>query len=737
MEGFQPVITAGIQHRAATRRRGRGAPVAAKSAVTQAARLLLLALGLVLGLVPAGAAEASTNEPARVKISGFGFLGNRELVRLLRNFHPGGKLPVLIDRTFVEDAALMLLGRAHDEGFLRAVLTGDFTSPDGQRQTFAWTNALDAALPRDFGARAGEFRLHRGVRFYYHSIAFDGLTAFSQRTAANYFVSGDMLVKLRVNRVFSPAALSSSLGALREAYARAGYQEATVTTNRVTWNESTGAVSVEIALREGLPTMVRSVRVQVQGAGDLAAPETTRTLKAGTRYSRLWQQGFAQTLQSEQQLKGFPDTAVEFTPLRRETNATSIQLELAARVIPGPFIRVGEVIEEGDIRTKFSALRRQIGVEAGAPLNRITAEQSRQRLMRLGAFNSVRLRYDPVDDNTRDVIYELEEAKPISLSVLAGYGSYEKLRGGLEFEDRNMFGLAHDLQLRGVQSFKSSSGNLLYTVPEAFGDNMNLFAQGSGLLREEVTFTRKEYGGSVGVQKLLLPLKTDFTLRYDYEFLNAVEEFPNSANLVGTNQANSAAFVFQFIRDQRDNPLLPRSGLKLFSKLDIASESLGGDVNYQRLLFGASYHRDLSRGLLLHLGAMQGVSFTWGGTDDQLPFNKRYFPGGANSVRGYVEGEASPLDPNGQQLGAETYTLVNFELEQLVTRTWSMVAFIDTVGFAQHRADYPWDQVLSSVGGGLNWRSLIGPVRLEYGYNLNRRSLDPVGTLHFSVGFPF
>src|SRR4029434_5219749 len=124
---------------------------------------------------------------------------------------------------------------------------------------------------------------------------------------------------------------------------------------------------------------------------------------------------------------------------------------------------------------------------------------------------------------------------------------------------------------------------------------------------------------------------------------------------------------------------------------------------------------------------------TWGGTANQLPFNKRYFPGGANSVRGYVEGEAAPLDGNGQQLGAETFTLLNLELEQLLTKTWSVVAFIDTVGFAQYRADYPWDQVLSSVGGGVNWRSLIGPVRLEYGYNLNRRPLDPVGTVHFSI----
>jgi outer membrane protein insertion porin family len=122
---------------------------------------------------------------------------------------------------------------------------------------------------------------------------------------------------------------------------------------------------------------------------------------------------------------------------------------------------------------------------------------------------------------------------------------------------------------------------------------------------------------------------------------------------------------------------------------------------------------------------------------EELPFNKRFFPGGESSVRGYQEGKASPLDENGNQLGAETYTQANLEFEQLLTKSWSVVTFFDVVGFALHRSDYPWDEGLYSVGGGLRWYSFLGPVRLEYGYNLNRRVHDPAGTLHFSIGFPF
>jgi outer membrane protein assembly complex protein YaeT len=670
-----------------------------------------------------------------VNISGFGFLGNREVVHLLRNFQPDGKMPVVIDRTFVEDAALVLLARAHDEGYLRAILSGDFTMTDDSRQHLAWTNAMEALLPRDFAAREAHFRLQGGVRFYYHSLEFDGVTVFSQREANSYFISGEMLLQLRGNRVFSPAALRSSLAALKEAYARAGYQEAVVSTNQVAWNQSTGAVTVNVAVQEGLQTIVRSVIVQVHGGDE--APEAQRTLKPGKPYSRLWQQGLAQKLQAEQNAKGFPDATVEFSPRRRETNATSIQLDLSAKVTSGPFVRVGDLMAKGNRRTKSSVLKSRIKLEKGEPLNRVEAEKSRQSLARLGVFDSVRLRYEAVDDSTRDVIYEVEEGKPISLSVLAGYGSYELLRGGLEFENRNLFGRAHDLRLRAVQSFKASKGDLFYTVPEVVGENVNLFLQGSGLRREEISFTREEYGGSMGLQKRLVPIKTDFTLRYVYEFLNALDFGSTSTNRTGVQEAKAASFVLELHRDRLDNPLLPRRGLKLFSKLEIASAGLGGNVDYQRLLLGASYHLDLSGGRLLHLGVTHGDSFNLGGTAEELPFNKRFFPGGQNSVRGYQEGEASPLDQNGNQLGAETYTQANLEFEQLVTKTWSVVTFFDAVGFAQHRANYPWDEGLYSVGGGLCWRSLIGPVRLEYGYNLNPRSHDPVGTLHFSIGFPF
>jgi outer membrane protein assembly factor BamA len=183
--------------------------------------------------------------------------------------------------------------------------------------------------------------------------------------------------------------------------------------------------------------------------------------------------------------------------------------------------------------------------------------------------------------------------------------------------------------------------------------------------------------------------------------------------------------------------LYPRKGYKVFLTLETATTYLGGDANYQRVEITPSFHHPLGNGLFLSLGLSHGVVDSFGSPANNLPFNKRFFSGGENSIRGYQEGEASPRNAFGQLVGSETYTLATVELEQALTPRWSVVLFSDSLGEARRLDHYPFDTGLFSVGGGLRWRTLIGPIRLEYGYNLNPRPGDPVGTLQFSLGFPF
>ena len=46
---------------------------------------------------------------------------------------------------------------------------------------------------------------------------------------------------------------------------------------------------------------------------------------------------------------------------------------------------------------------------------------------------------------------------------------------------------------------------------------------GFGLRREEVSFTRLEYGGGIGGHDILKQYATDLSIRYSYQILNAAE----------------------------------------------------------------------------------------------------------------------------------------------------------------------------------------------------------------------
>jgi outer membrane protein assembly factor BamA len=687
------------------------------------------------GRAAEGAAEHKP-KPAKLSVRGFGLLGNRQLTKVIRLSRGDKTRPEYFDADLVEDGVLILLARLEERGYLKPEITAKLTLNDGRELEFRWDANFETVLPRPLQIKRLTLLAQPGVRYYYDRIDIAGLDAIEPAEAKRYFVSAEGLLRLKSMRVYTRDRLSGSVRNLRESLSRRGFADARVDVADLNENDTTGAVTVRIETDQGLPTVVRTVRTEVLAPGE-AAPREISTNRLDLPYSFLWEQDFTFRHRTNQYRLGYPDVAVTLLPLERETNATAIQLDFDAVVQTGPRMKIGEVRFEGERRTHPRVIESRLSLEPGDWLNPLEVEQGRQRLARLGVFNHVDVRYEQASDVHRDVIYELEEAKTLGFSLLLGYGSYEQLRGGVELEQRNMFGRAHDFRVRGIQSFKSSSGDLRYTIPQMFGEKVDLFAYAAGLRREEISFTRREFGGGIGVQRYLDPIQTDANLRYDYQFLDASDISAETAEEVGLQRARVAAFILDLRRDLRDNPLAPRRGLRLFANAEFASAALGGEVDYQRILLGASFHQRLGGGRYLHLGVTHGLSFTAGGTDLELPFNKRFFPGGQNSVRGFQEGEAAPRNAEGEVIGAETFLQGNLELEQLLTPNWSIVAFADAVGFARSRDEYPFDEKLYSVGGGIRWKTVVGPVRLEYGYNLNPRPHDPTGTLHFSIGFPF
>jgi outer membrane protein insertion porin family len=698
-----------------------------------ASLFLLPHLALIFLLAfPCQAGEES--EPAELRISGYGFFGNRQLRTTLELLDADEGRPSVLEANYIEDSAMLLLSRLHRDGYLAARVIAHATLVDNSTTTFSWEGQMEEPLPRPLQVRSVHFEIDKGVLYHYRALEFEGLKAVPEAEARAFFIEADSILPLRSTRIYTPELLRSSTANLREVLERRGYQDAQITPHILHRNDDTGQMHIRVEVVEGKQYFARSYGIEIVREG-AEEPERLETAHPQEPFSQLWLQDLAQELRRNYFRKGYPDATVQATQTGREELEETVLLDFLVRVETGPQITVGGIIFEGHEKTRPRVLRRRVPLEPGDLLNRLEAEQGRYRLARLGIFQAVELDYTDVDEQTRNLIYRLREGKEIDISLLFGYGSYELLRVGIDLEQYNVFGRAHHSRLRAIQSFRSSRLEYLYTMPEIFGRDVDVFLNASALRREEVNFTRQEIAGGIGARRFVQALASDVSVRYNYQVLTATQTAVDPRD--GLREAAVGSVITEIRHDQRDNPLYPREGYKIFTNIEIGSEFLLGDVNYHRLDFSGSYHWELGRGRWIHLGLSHGVVFTVGEVGQNLPFTRRFFPGGENSIRGFQQGEASPRNEAGQIVGAETFTGSNFEFEQALTPSWSVVGFFDAMGFARRLGNYPMDEILFSAGAGIRWKTLIGPVRLEYGHNLNPRAADPAGTLHFSIGFPF
>jgi outer membrane protein assembly factor BamA len=458
----------------------------------------------------------------------------------------------------------------------------------------------------------------------------------------------------------------------------------------------------------------------------------------GKSWSSEWRQDTVTAIRSWYYERGYPDVQITVTPVAAEPADGERAVAVTVAIVPGPTVRVGQIRFRGNTHTRESVLRELVPAQPGDLLNPAKFDDGLSRVSRLGIFSHIALAYTPPDADVRDATYQLTEGRRQEVNLLAGYGSYEQFRGGIEWRHFNLFGRAHSDDLEFVQSMKSTQGSYTYTVPELFGTTVDGSARLFGLRREELAFERQEYGATVSLLWPLRGLGASLTTGYTYENLNSTDNQLATQNFDEEN-VKSASLDFNFVKDKRDSPLQPHRGYKVSLRVEAAAKALGGEVNYQQVILAASWHTNWGRSRWFHVGIAQGVITTLGAPEgSNPPVNVLFYPGGDGSIRGYQTDEAAPRDPvTGKFVGAKTYTQLNLEFEQALTRKWTIVAFVDTVGTAVRLEDYPFSEVLYSAGLGIRYQTVIGPIRLEYGHNLNPRPLDPSGTLLFSVGYPF
>lgn len=685
------------------------------------------------------AAWPFTAWPLDVKVDGVGWLADGRIAGVIDEVLFGDDSEDETLRQYdVEDALLILNGELTRRGFLDPTITVTLFEEKTELLSYEWDPGQPRDLPDLSDVTRLELAVEPGVRSYFENVVFEGLEAIPKPQARSYFFPENALFVARSEKAFSTGALNRGIESLTVRLAQLGYPEARVRVETIDRNRETGATVVALVVEEG--PFYRWERVDYEWAPD-AEPAEAVDLPAAISpmgaYSRDAEQDYAVALRNRFLEAGYPDVRV--TSQRDVTTESdgSKRVTMTYNVAPGPRVRLEAVEFEGLVETNPNFARRKTGLEPGDWLNRLEVDQARSQMGRLGIFNQMAVSLEPPDDpESRTVLFRVEEGLQREINLLAGYGSYERLRVGAEMRFYNVLGRAHQGLIRLRQSMKSTAGQLSYSVPDLPWFLERGHARLQGLEREEVSFTRQEAAAAVGIEQFYFGEQVSFITEYSLQILEA--QGLDTEEETGDESARVGSITFGLTWDRRDRIVSPRHGFDLRSELELASPGLGSEAHFQRLIFGGSYHFTLKEGTIrFHFGFEHGILARAFSKESELPFNKRFFPGGENSIRGYQQGEASPLDEDGETLGAETYMIGHAEAEFAVLRSLSVVFFVDGLHQARDLEDYPGNVTLWSAGGGLRYDTPLGPFRLEYGHNLNPREFDPDGTLHFSIGFPF
>ncbi|MCH6258242.1 BamA/TamA family outer membrane protein [Puniceicoccaceae bacterium K14] len=691
---------------------------------------LLSIIAISLAVAAGGASQAIAEQnvkPAAWKVKGQGLIKNFALKRQLNNVFNEEK--EFFEAVDIEDAALILLSNLQAQGFLDAEAEATIERVDGTVETVVWDKSFSVVLPRDTKAQKVSFKLMPGkISYFKEIVVVSNNSRLEQEDIEAFFYSEGLLLQGDDSQTFTNSLMTTGASNIAALLKQEGYQDAVVEAKLTPESEGELAKHVSLSIDKGPLYVVREVLLNV--TSESFEPELELDDVLDKPYSRFVSQDIMKSLRNQFYAKGYPDVEVS------ATRSEGVDVSLVFEVVPGEPRVVGEISFAGAKETKQRLLRSRLELEEGDPYNPILLESSRLKVSRIGVFGRVDYETEEVSESESNIEFQLQEKTPWKLDVLAGWGSYELLRAGLTAERMNVWGLGHSLRFRSVVSLKSALGEWRYLYPDVFNSNASLSATAFALERDENVYTLEQIGFDLGLSKRLEFLDVDTDLVYTFESVKTLESELGS-EIESEDDSLVGSVGLRVGRDRRDNPINPRSGYRATSSFEWAAEALGGEADYQLAELAYSQHGDVGRGLYWHGGISVGVIGTLSESESQVPTGKLFYQGGENSIRGYKRGDASPINNEGLFEGARSYTLVNVELEQLLTESLSVVLFYDGLAQTQEAGASPFDEYLSSVGLGLRFKTFMGPVRFEYGHNLNRREVDSPGTFHFSIGYPF
>jgi outer membrane protein insertion porin family len=177
--------------------------------------------------------------------------------------------------------------------------------------------------------------------------------------------------------------------------------------------------------------------------------------------------------------------------------------------------------------------------------------------------------------------------------------------------------------------------------------------------------------------------------------------------------------------DTRDDYYNPAHGWYNKASVEYAGGLLGGDSAFVKLEGRASYYHPIWKAIIGHVNG--GIGYVTEGSSGKLPIYEKFFLGGMDSVRGFKYGSVSPIDPEtGDRIGGEYMGFMQLETIFPLLKNMGLngVCFLDMGNVWEKDNAYDLGDLRKSVGLGVRWLSPMGPLSIEWGYNIDKEELS-------------
>ena len=410
-----------------------------------------------------------------------------------------------------------------------------------------------------------------------------------------------------------------------------------------------------------------------------------------------------------------------------QDNLYSVRFEIEE----GQKIQIENIVITGYKTTRKNTVLREVLLQEGDVARFDAIWESKRKLERLGIFTEVNVEEIPISSDRINLLFSLREGARNYASLGIGmetksqprtYAVWDyafRPRGTAELIRYNIFGTAAQTSLVGQLSFRETRGVFSWRQPYFFGLPMETYFN-AWLERE--TRTSYTYEGSgislTTVKRLSKSENMDLlaTLRYARRIITDLK--------IGESEIDRRFFPFSttavsgsYIWERRDDPFNPSRGFFFSSVLEWAFPYFGTESDFwktfNKFQMYAPVVTDVTFGMTARIGLAKG----------RVPIHERFFAGGSNSFRGVAFDELGPKDPVSEKpVGGKALLLFNFELTFPIIPAFENLygtLFFDLGNVFERRKQVSLTELRNALGLGLKYKTPLGPVRLELGWNLD------------------